>query len=558
MIPTIRKIIAVLRREEKKRLGVLLFLDLLISITDIVFLALLLWVIRFYTHQGDQLPGDHGYPVPLSVWFRGNDPRILISFFLLLFAGKSAAGYYILQTRYRFVYRVASRMSEENLLRYLEGQFKDYVNIDSAVHLRRISQQPIEFCHHLLAGLMQAFTEGALIVLTIAGIWWYDPRLFLLLLTIVLPAMFTLRYLIKKRLRSVRASVKTSGEKTLQYLQETLSGYVESNIYGKNAYFTGRFAGYQQNMNNFLAELQIAQAIPSRLIEVFAVFGLFVLISFHATAFFTLGAFMAAAYKIIPGMVKLTNIGGQMRTYSFTLDDWVGAERAVPQENGAKIIRLGQAMKISSIRFEEVGFGHNGQLAFNGLSFCMSPGDFTGISGLSGKGKTTLINLLLGFLEPDQGRILINEENTTGLVRKRNWPDIAYVKQQPFLLNGTLLHNITLGEKNFDEKRMRCALYKSGLEEWAGPFPKCLDKMITEHGKNISGGQRQRIAIARALYKDAGLILLDEPFNELDPASESCLLKHFSGLAGLGKMVVLITHHEDSFSFCNKRVSLHE
>jgi ABC-type bacteriocin/lantibiotic exporter with double-glycine peptidase domain len=94
------------------------------------------------------------------------------------------------------------------------------------------------------------------------------------------------------------------------------------------------------------------------------------------------------------------------------------------------------------------------------------------------------------------------------------------------------------------------------LEGLIASFPEKGDKIIAENGKNISGGQRQRISIARALYKAADLIILDEPFNELDETSEIALLTHFQQLAQNGKMVILITHNKQSLSFCNKIVSL--
>ena len=94
--------------------------------------------------------------------------------------------------------------------------------------------------------------------------------------------------------------------------------------------------------------------------------------------------------------------------------------------------------------------------------------------------------------------------------------------------------------------------------EMVNQFPEGLNKIITENGKNISGGQQQRVAIARALYKNADLILLDEPFNELDEASETVLLEHFRALAKQGKMVIMITHDKESLGYCNKTISLDE
>jgi ABC-type bacteriocin/lantibiotic exporter with double-glycine peptidase domain len=103
---------------------------------------------------------------------------------------------------------------------------------------------------------------------------------------------------------------------------------------------------------------------------------------------------------------------------------------------------------------------------------------------------------------------------------------------------------------------LQWAIRSAGLSSLVDSFPEGLDKVINENGKNISGGQRQRIAIARALYKDADLILLDEPFNELDEGSECDLLHCFRDLTRRGKSVILITHNKKSLSFCNKTISL--
>jgi ABC-type bacteriocin/lantibiotic exporter with double-glycine peptidase domain len=185
----------------------------------------------------------------------------------------------------------------------------------------------------------------------------------------------------------------------------------------------------------------------------------------------------------------------------------------------------------------------------------MEPGDFLGIEGPSGKGKTTIVNVLLGFLTPAKGRVIINGTET---MCEDYWSGIAYVKQQSFLIHDSIRHNITLNGEPCDEERLQKAVAGAGLTSVIRSFPEGLDKMIMEGGRNISGGQRQRIVLARALYKEADLIILDEPFNELDEESESALLRHFLQLAQAGKMIILITHNRKSLSFCNKTLSLHE
>jgi len=139
---------------------------------------------------------------------------------------------------------------------------------------------------------------------------------------------------------------------------------------------------------------------------------------------------------------------------------------------------------------------------------------------------------------------------------KAHWPAIAYVRQQGFFIHDTLIRNITMEEITYDEERLRNAIAVSGLDKVLAKFPEGAGKVITENGRNISGGQQQRIAIARALYKDASLILLDEPFNELDDEAVDALLQHFRQLAEGGKMILLVTHDKKTLSYCHKTIAL--
>jgi ABC-type bacteriocin/lantibiotic exporter with double-glycine peptidase domain len=301
------------------------------------------------------------------------------------------------------------------------------------------------------------------------------------------------------------------------------------------------------------------QTLPSRLIEIFAVMGLFVLIviakwsgNSDTGTLITIGAFMAAAYKIIPGLVKIINVTSQIKAYEFSLSEIVGEKSELINDNAKS------SSTIQSVQFSNVCFHYTGLNVLNDLSFEIQPGDFIGITGNSGKGKTTIFNLLLGFLSPRSGRILINGQEVDKEEIKDFWPSLSYVRQQSFFIHDTIARNITLEEDTADKEKLQKLIKVSGLEELINNSPEGIHKIITENGKNISGGQQQRIALARALYKNAQLILLDEPFNELDEASELSLLQHFRQLADEGKMVIVITHNKKAFSFCNKIITLND
>src|SRR5687768_10168628 len=149
------------------------------------------------------------------------------------------------------------------------------------------------------------FTEFAVTTAAILAILIFNAKLFLLLLAIIIPPLLIAAYVTRKKLKTARLQVKDNAEKSTQYLQEALQGYIESNIFNKKDFFTNRYAVHQQRLNNYLAQLQISQALPSRFVEIFAVAGLLVLIMVNkyadhtTTEIVNIGAFMAAAYKII-------------------------------------------------------------------------------------------------------------------------------------------------------------------------------------------------------------------------------------------------------------------
>lgn len=550
MTNILKQTIQLLLPKEKKQFFLFTFFDVVICILDIVSLAVLLFIINFYVHP------QTGITVLLPASFLKPDSIWLIGIFLFFFCIKNIAGYWLSTMQYRFVYKVASRLSGKKLLQYLEGNYKNYVGIDSAVHIKKISQQPVEFGHYVLAGLQQIITQTILITCTIIAILIFNAKLFLLLLIILLPPLILIAFLIKKNIRTSRSQAKANSEKALQHLKEALAGFIESKIYDRNNFFTQRYTVKQQQLNTYLANLQSIQAVPGRFMEVFAVLGLFILIAlstrFGAStiSLLTIGAFMAAAYKIIPGVVKILNWSTTIKAYEYTVKDLSNGEVLNHHQFKQKEI-------IQSIDFKNVSFNYHQHKILNAFNGHFKRGDMIGISGVSGKGKSTVINLLLGFEDAATGDICINDQPLSANNRQSFWKNIAYVKQQPFLIHDTVLTNITLGEIA-DTEKLKQAIRTSGVDELIVQYPEGLEKVITENGKNISGGQRQRIVIARALYKKAAIIILDEPFNELDSAAETKLVLSFKQLAEKGSIVVLITHNKESLSLCNKIISLDE
>ena len=545
----------ILGKAEKRNFSILVLLDILVSIADIVALAALLWIIQFYISPG-MSRGQEFLPTVVankeSVW--------LIAIFFVLFGLKNLAAFYLEKAHYRFNSQVAIRISGNKLMIYLHSNYEEFVNIDSSRHIRTICLQPFEFCQYILSGIQQVITQASLVSIAVLAILIFNVKLFFLLLIILLPPVIVVFYFIKKRMAAARKGIQVHNQLSYQYVLDALKGYIESNIYNRHQFFAQRFLRVRKSFSASLFNTMLLQSMPARIIEVFAILGLFILVviakwsgNSDNSFLLTIGAFMAAAYKIIPGIVKITNVTGQMKAYEFTATDL-----ARNNEQSAAADTRSAQVSIQSVELKNVNFAYANLPVLQQFNMSLQRKDFAGIVGASGKGKTTILNIMLGFLSPDDGNVVINDVALQKDSLKVYWPSIAYVRQQSFFIHDTLLRNITLEENNYNESNLEYAISISGLDGFIGQHDNGLDTIISENAKNISGGQQQRIAIARALYKNADMILLDEPFNELDEASETLLLAHFSELARQGKIVVLITHNKASLGWCNKIISLDE
>ena len=553
MRQTLKGIFAILTGRERITLYKLILFDLFIGLLDIAFLGALLLIVNFYTKGSISSKASF---LPASLL--NPNSLLLIGIFCLLFILKNWFGFAGLKSQHHFFYAVASRLSRRNMKHYFNNNYLQFVNVDSSVYTRNISQQPIEFSTYILTNFQQVVSQLILIVFTVCAILFYHPSLFLILFLLLAPPVVALAWFIRGKLRRIRSHIKRISEKTLQHLHESLAGYIESNVYDKSDFFTDRFHSYQRQLDENIATQQTLQSLPSRLIEVFAVAGFFMLIAINklsannpAIDLLTIGIFMAAASKIIPGIIKILNSTGQIKTYQFVVSDLL-----LPQTADPDLAPELSPAAITSIQFQNVYFKYGGHQVLNDLNFQLRSGDFMGFSAPSGKGKTTVINLLLGFLQPACGKMYVNGESGDPGELKSYRQRISYVKQQPFFIHDSMLKNITLADGPADQDKINHIISICGLESFLEKYPEGLEKMITENGKNISGGQRQRIMLARALYRDFDLLILDEPFGEIEDHSEKAILSRLRELTRAGKMILLITHNKSSLSFCNKMLSL--
>ncbi len=210
-----------------------------------------------------------------------------------------------------------------------------------------------------------------------------------------------------------------------------------------------------------------------------------------------------------------------------------------------------------AVTFEKVGFTWDAARgpALQNLSFIVPPGEMLVLAGPSGAGKSTVIELLLGFIKPDEGRILLNGHDIALIVPAALSRLTAWIGQKPTLFAGSIRENIAFARPDASAAEIEDAARMARITEFAAELPAGLDTPIGEGGYGLSGGQAQRVAIARAFLKNAPLLLLDEPTAHLDPATEAEVFSALKRLA-MGRTVIMASHSAAAHAFAGRRLDL--
>ena len=225
----------------------------------------------------------------------------------------------------------------------------------------------------------------------------------------------------------------------------------------------------------------------------------------------------------------------------------------MPEDSAREPVAFGR-----EIRLEGVHFGYDRQpQILRGVDLSLPAGSLTVLSGVSGAGKSTILDLLGGLMAPQSGRILVDGRELTPQMAPAWRRSVGMMAQEAFLFHASIRTNLAWAQPDAPDEAMREALQLAGLADFVAALPQGLDTVVGDRGANLSGGERQRLALARLLLRAPRLILLDEPASALDPASEERILETIAGLKGRAT-ILLVTHRPAAIATADRHVVLVE
>jgi ATP-binding cassette subfamily B protein len=385
------------------------------------------------------------------------------------------------------------------------------------------------------------------LVALVAVMAWQDPVMSLFSIIVVPPAMLVLRKLIK-RIRTIAHHQFTGNTRILETLQETLQGVRIVKAFTLEDSMRARFDAHVaelENESNKWARVAyrsspLMEALGGFAIAGALIYGGFRVIETGATPgqFFSFLAAFMLAYEPAKRLARLNidlNSGLVGVRILFDVIDHPPTE--VPDDD-----KLPLALSSARVEFANVQFAYRpGEKVIRNLSFVAEPGKVTALVGPSGGGKSTILNLILRFYEVDGGAIVIDGQNTADVSRRSLRSQVAYVGQDVFLFRGSVRDNIALGRPDATETEIVAAAKAAYAHDFIMAFPRGYATQVGEHGMQVAGGERQRIAVARALLKDAPVILLDEATASLDSESERQVQGAIEHLCQ-GRTTIVIAH----------------
>lgn len=536
----LKRIYQLLLPEEKKKGWRVVGTTFLTAILDFVGLASLLPILYFLLDGGENRKA--------ALWF------CLLAVGVMSF--KSIAITLLGRYQHHYLLSLYKRMSF--------SLFKAYYN-RGLLYIReqgvnRLGYEVNFICYafslNMLAPLLRIASDGLLIMLVMIALLVYDWFTALILFSSFIPFMMLYIIAIRKHVREFGKQELEARKKQSRIVNETFGGYVELEVNG--AFYTIKNS-FQQGLNQITdnrMKMETLLRMPLFLSELSVIVGLTLLTILCSGDVKTLvGVFAIAAFRLLPALRGILSGWTQIQNTSSSLQI---IEEGLNVSDKHPIVDTSLSFE-HKISINKVSYAYeNGQYIFHEFSCHINKGEYIGIKGYSGVGKTTLFNMLLGFIKPQQGEIRIDQTLLTPDVQAQWLKKTGYVQQDVFIFQGSVAENIALGCKDIDKNKIRKVLEQVSLHQWVQTLPQGIDTPLGEFGGRLSGGQKQRIGIARALYKEAEVILLDEATSALDNHTEKAVNETLYQLKQdyPGLTILSIAHRDSSLAYCDRIINM--
>lgn len=410
-----------------------------------------------------------------------------------------------------------------------------------------------------MSSLLKIFSDGIILLSIIIFLLNINHYITLLCLFTVFLISFPFVFFLHPKLRKFSENQSVASKKIVKNLYELLEGVFELKIYNKINFFYKNFKKQSSKIfiNTFKSNFTFffVKPVIELIFILLIVFTLLFLISNGVNLednFTIISIFTISLLRIIPISTAMVSSINRLSSSRYAVDK-VYQDLTIKNENLNFNLNKNESnnFNFKSLKIKDLYFQYKDELILDNINLDISKSSVTAIYGKSGSGKSTLIKLISGILKPTKGQIIINNENDINENLEMWQKKISYIPQDIFVFEDSIAKNISLSE-NYDQKKICDCLNQVGLTDYAKGN---LDKKILQYGSNLSGGQKQRIAIARSLYFERDILILDEITNQLDKFNENKIFELLQSFKSY-KTIIFISHNEKLLDFADNIIEI--
>ena len=544
---------------QKKQMAGLSFLIFISALFDVFGLASILPLVKLATEPNLIFKSD----VLNYLYHAGNFSTeknfllFIICFVFVFFLFKTIFGLFVNYLQTKFSTAVAYNITKKQFEKYFNLNYYQFSSLKSSSIIHHVINNPISYITWVVLPLIMLLSETIIVILIVGGIAIYDFKLFVFISIIIGPATWIIYKLLKNKSTHIGLEMNKIFPQSMGTLNQTIQGYIDIKLADKEDFYESKFLRLQKSYHALNMKSYLHNLIPMRANEMVALSGVILIFIYAifltdntASTIVMVSLFAAAAYRLMPSLNRIISSLVYIQKNLGALENLNLFEGEIKiSEESQETIKFNDSIHLENISFK---FPNTTKNIIDDISLSLKKGEKIGIIGSSGSGKTTLINILLKFHNEYEGIIKIDDTVLTNQNLKSWRKLIGYVKQDIFLMDASIIDNITFNDSQPDEQRLKLAIEQSSLTSFITNLPEGLNTRIGERGSSLSGGQKQRLSIARSLYRNAEILIFDEATSALDNQTEQDVSDSIDALSKTQKTIIIIAHRLTTLKNCDR------
>lgn len=569
MIKVFNQLKILLDKKQKKNFIFLFILMLIFSLLEFLSIGIIIPISTLILDGSLNLNSSNSNFFGLDKIFKDQNKLLTIFFiiFFLLFVTKFLYSIFFLYLKNKFLYGVRNNFSKRIFKNYLKKPFNFHQTNNTSKLAINCKYELDIFTSNIMSPVLELMTDIIIALGLFILLISIELKATLLIIFIFLIAVFIYQKVLKKKTQ-IWAKERQHFDRLInKVIREGLGSIKEIILNLKESFFINKLNYFLHRNYVVTTRAQISSDLPRHMLELVAIFGFVVIFYFLKLSGYQVleililvGLFAAVTFKILPSFNRIMSNIQRIR-FGQPIINLLYSELALSpseqqyEENINTIFfNFKDNIEVKNLFFK---YDKSKEFIFKNANLKINKGQFVGLSGESGVGKSTFLNIISGLDKNYKGEILVDKKNLKDL--NYSWTkNVAYISQNSFFLDDSIKNNIAFAEDEdlIDEKKIWESIEAAQLKNFVKGLEEGIDTLIGEDGTRMSGGQLQRLAIARALYQEFTLLILDESLNSLDLENENKIISILKNLKK-DKIIFLISHKKGTLDNCDVKFKIY-